>query len=96
MLFLVNTKLPKVLACLGPRGTDFILVLKTTTECHKIFFETQINIRNSYRHSLHSIGTNRLAGMWLVANKQDLGCLPSLHHSSTPRPGANPWAPGWR
>lgn len=88
MLFLVNTQLPKVLAYLSPIGMAFILVLKTTTECHKIFFETQIDIHNSYRHSLNSIDTNQLEGMWPVAHEQGLGCL--SHRSSTPVPGTNP------
>lgn len=88
VVFLVSTKLPKVRAYLGPLGIGFILVLKTATECHDIFSETQINIQNSYRHSPHRTGTNE-TGMWPVAQKLDLGCLPH-HHSFTPVAGANP------
>lgn len=59
----------------------FILVLKVTAECHKIFLETQINIQNRYGHSLYGVGANQLAGMWPVAHEQGPGYLP--HHPST-------------
>lgn len=90
VVFLVSTKLPKARAYLGPLGIGFIWVLKTATECHDIFSETQINIQNSYRHSPHRTGTNEIAGMWPVAQKQDLGCLPPAPSLIYPRAGCEP------